>query len=262
MKMHVPTKTPGMVAKPADYNSAAQPTETLATTSVADIPAQMDAAARFGHHLEEFDILPEQAGVVAQAAPQAPPGDAPIQAKGKSKSWKRRRAARLAEAERQRQEARVAAATRIQAAFRGHLARRQARLTREMLDPQNRSQGNFQIKRTFGSNETNQALANRTLYRRHGDNDPEDQRDRRRYTSYVQYDERGGPIRRVDITGAAHGGVPTPHVLEYTRHERETPNGVLHQYGTPEGNAVRPAHYWEVPPYYEGPPEKPKKDKL
>ncbi len=36
-------------------------------------------------------------------------------------------------------------------------------------------------------------------------------------TSYATYDANGLIMKRVDVTGAAHNGVPTPHVLEYGR---------------------------------------------
>ncbi|WP_409995888.1 polymorphic toxin type 24 domain-containing protein [Halomonas sp. DP4Y7-2] len=36
-------------------------------------------------------------------------------------------------------------------------------------------------------------------------------------TSYAVYDANGMIVRRVDVTGAAHNGVQTPHVLEYGR---------------------------------------------
>jgi hypothetical protein len=52
-------------------------------------------------------------------------GTTPIQAKGKSKSWQRRRRARIEEQARQRQAEREAAATKIQAAWRGHQSRKE-----------------------------------------------------------------------------------------------------------------------------------------
>ncbi|WP_236190328.1 hemagglutinin repeat-containing protein [Pseudomonas paraglycinae] len=36
-------------------------------------------------------------------------------------------------------------------------------------------------------------------------------------TSYAVYDAEGMIIKRVDVTGAPHAGVPTPHVIEYGR---------------------------------------------
>lgn len=35
-------------------------------------------------------------------------------------------------------------------------------------------------------------------------------------THFQHYDAAELPLKRVDITGAAHGGVPTPHVVEFT----------------------------------------------
>lgn len=37
-------------------------------------------------------------------------------------------------------------------------------------------------------------------------------------TSYQVYNDAGEPVKRVDVTGKAHGGVPTPHVVEFERH--------------------------------------------
>ncbi|WP_416210637.1 polymorphic toxin type 24 domain-containing protein [Frankia sp. Cas8] len=42
-------------------------------------------------------------------------------------------------------------------------------------------------------------------------------------TNYAVYDEDGIILRRVDLTGVAHGGVETPHVQEFTRNV--TPDG-------------------------------------
>lgn len=36
-------------------------------------------------------------------------------------------------------------------------------------------------------------------------------------THFQHYDAAGLPLKRVDITGATHGGVPTPHVVEFTQ---------------------------------------------
>lgn len=131
------------------------------------------------------------------------------------------------------------ATIRIQATFRGHLGRRRAQLIRNLLNQNNHYHGNFPIQRTFRVPQINQPLINRTLFRRGNG--------LRDFTSYVIYDHLGGPIRRVDVTGATHNHVPTPHVLEYTPVIRNTPNGPLLQYATPPNNGVRPAHYWEIP---------------
>jgi hypothetical protein len=34
-------------------------------------------------------------------------------------------------------------------------------------------------------------------------------------THYQLYDENGLPVKRVDLTGKAHNGIPTPHVQEF-----------------------------------------------
>ncbi len=133
----------------------------------------------------------------------------------------------------------VAAATKIQSAYRGHLGRRRAGLVRNLVDPANKRKGNFDIQRTLKPGQPVGPNAGKTLYRR--GEEP------RSFTSYVQYDPKGGPIKRVDVTGAPHGGVPTPHVLDYTPVKRDTPIGKLTQYATPDKNAVRPARYWEIP---------------
>lgn len=42
-------------------------------------------------------------------------------------------------------------------------------------------------------------------------------------TSYAAYDSNGMILKRVDVTGAAHGGIATSHVIEYGRNV--LPNG-------------------------------------
>ena len=37
-------------------------------------------------------------------------------------------------------------------------------------------------------------------------------------THYQTFGPDGLPSKRVDLVGSAHGGVSTPHVVEYTRH--------------------------------------------
>ena len=44
-------------------------------------------------------------------------------------------------------------------------------------------------------------------------------------TSYIVYDANGQALRRVDVRGAPHRGVPTPHVVEYTRNR--LPDGTV-----------------------------------
>ncbi|WP_413816589.1 polymorphic toxin type 24 domain-containing protein [Pseudomonas aeruginosa] len=36
-------------------------------------------------------------------------------------------------------------------------------------------------------------------------------------TSYAVYDSTGMIIKRVDVSGASHANIPTPHVIEYGR---------------------------------------------
>lgn len=55
----------------------------------------------------------------------------------------------------------------------------------------------------------NEAAPNEVLYRKTEDG---------QVTSYQVYDSAGDPVKRVDVTGKAHGGVPTPHVVEFERH--------------------------------------------
>lgn len=145
---------------------------------------------------------------------------------------------------------RNAAATKIQTAFRGFKARKDAdalRVQRQqeiqgvLTDDTNRTRGQFDIQRTFRGAATRADLADSTLFRRQ-DNPA------RSFTSYIQYDQHGGPIKRVDLTGAAHAGVPTPHVLEFQRIDRGVQGGQqLYQYSTPENNLARPAYPWELP---------------
>lgn len=61
-------------------------------------------------------------------------------------------------------------------------------------------------------------------------------------TSYIVYDENGRAIKRVDVTGKAHAGVQTPHVLEY-KHNKN-PAGQIFVQGE---KTVRPATVDEIP---------------
>lgn len=56
-------------------------------------------------------------------------------------------------------------------------------------------------------------------------------------TSYATYDSVGNILTRVDVSGAAHNGVPTPHVIEYGRNT--LPDGSIRVH-TPSGDP-RPA---------------------
>src|SRR5262249_17121864 len=62
-------------------------------------------------------------------------------------------------------------------------------------------------------------------------------------THYIVYDQNGYPLRRIDITGRPHGGVPTPHVLEYDRNVNPQTGQV---YVRPQKH-VRPARPEEIP---------------
>ena len=49
-------------------------------------------------------------------------------------------------------------------------------------------------------------------------------------TSYIVYDDNGRAIKRVDLTGKAHQGLATPHVVEYQQHQNPT-TGDIHVRG-------------------------------
>jgi hypothetical protein len=60
---------------------------------------------------------------------------------------------------------------------------------------------------------------------------------------YAVYDSQGNIVKRVDITGRAHGGVPTPHVLEYDQNTNPETGQV---FVNPQ-KTVRPATPQEIP---------------
>jgi hypothetical protein len=62
-------------------------------------------------------------------------------------------------------------------------------------------------------------------------------------TNYVQYDQDGYPVKRVDLTGRPHGGVPTPHVVEYDRNLNPKTGQVFVR----PRRYVRPARPEEIP---------------
>ncbi|MQA87554.1 MAG: hypothetical protein GEV03_23755 [Streptosporangiales bacterium] len=76
---------------------------------------------------------------------------------------------------------------------------------------------------------------NSVLYRR----DPQTGK----VTNYSVYDESGHIIKRVDVTGRSHGGVDTPHVVEYTLHRNPKTGEVFPK----PGKTVRPANPEEIP---------------
>lgn len=100
-----------------------------------------------------------------------------------------------------------------------------ARQIDDVLDGARQVRGSF--PRTAGPNEV--------LIRRHPDTGAP--------THYQHYDADGLPVRRVDLTGRAHGGVPTPHVVEYTRHVNPETGEVFVR---PDRH-VRPANPDEIP---------------
>jgi hypothetical protein len=77
-----------------------------------------------------------------------------------------------------------------------------------------------------------EASAREVLYRMDGSN----------ITSYIVYDDNGRAIKRVDVTGKAHAGVPTPHVVEYKHNQNPTGNIFVQAERT-----VRPATADEIP---------------
>ncbi|MEE6258206.1 WXG100-like domain-containing protein [Plantactinospora sonchi] len=62
-------------------------------------------------------------------------------------------------------------------------------------------------------------------------------------TNYTVYDADGHAVKRVDLTGRSHGGVPTPHVVEYDRNVRPSDGQVFVR----EQRHVRPANPDEIP---------------
>ncbi|MCH5517361.1 polymorphic toxin type 24 domain-containing protein, partial [Pseudomonas syringae] len=64
-------------------------------------------------------------------------------------------------------------------------------------------------------------------------------------TSYAVYDSEGLIVKRVDITGAAHANVPTPHVIEYGRNT--LPDGTVRVQSPSTKFAPRPANLDEIP---------------
>ncbi|MET7738031.1 putative T7SS-secreted protein [Streptomyces sp. NPDC005402] len=62
-------------------------------------------------------------------------------------------------------------------------------------------------------------------------------------TNYTTYDSEGRAVKRVDLEGRPHGGVDTPHVVEY---ERNT-NPKTGQVFVRPSNEVRAAFPWEIP---------------
>ncbi|WP_133775989.1 polymorphic toxin type 24 domain-containing protein [Pseudomonas graminis] len=64
-------------------------------------------------------------------------------------------------------------------------------------------------------------------------------------TSYAVYDSAGMIVKRVDVTGAAHANVQTPHVIEYGRNK--LPDGTIRVQSPSTKLAPRPAKSDEIP---------------
>lgn len=62
-------------------------------------------------------------------------------------------------------------------------------------------------------------------------------------THYQVYGPDGFPVKRVDLTGREHGGVPTPHVVEFQRNVNPNTGEVFVR----PNRSVRPANPDEVP---------------
>jgi hypothetical protein len=75
---------------------------------------------------------------------------------------------------------------------------------------------------------------NEVLYRRNLDGS---------LTSYMVYDVNGKPVKRVDLTGAPHAGIPTPHVVEFVVNTNPQTGETFHR----PGDEVRPARADEIP---------------
>ncbi|WP_095632106.1 DUF637 domain-containing protein [Pseudomonas sp. PICF141] len=64
-------------------------------------------------------------------------------------------------------------------------------------------------------------------------------------TSYAVYDSSGMIVKRVDVTGAAHANVATPHVIEYTKNT--LPDGTIRVQSPSTKSPPRPATLDEIP---------------
>jgi hypothetical protein len=62
-------------------------------------------------------------------------------------------------------------------------------------------------------------------------------------TNYTTYDADGNAVKRVDLTGRAHGPVPTPHVVEYDTNVNPNTGQTYVQ----QQRHVRPATPDEIP---------------
>lgn len=64
-------------------------------------------------------------------------------------------------------------------------------------------------------------------------------------TSYAVYGADGIILKRVDVTGATHAGVPTPHVVTYGRNV--APGGIVRAKEPSTKSRPRPAYVEEIP---------------
>ncbi|RSO10343.1 hypothetical protein DMH18_12720 [Streptomyces sp. WAC 06783] len=62
-------------------------------------------------------------------------------------------------------------------------------------------------------------------------------------SNYTTYDSEGRPLKRVDLEGDSHGGVETPHVVEYTHNTNPKTGEVFVR----PSRKVRAAFPWEIP---------------
>ncbi|GCD44273.1 putative T7SS-secreted protein [Streptomyces paromomycinus] len=62
-------------------------------------------------------------------------------------------------------------------------------------------------------------------------------------SNYTTYDSGGRPLKRVDLEGDSHGGVETPHVVEYTHNINPKTGEVFVR----PSRKVRAAFPWEIP---------------
>ncbi|AZS71589.1 hypothetical protein DDE74_12050 [Streptomyces lydicus] len=62
-------------------------------------------------------------------------------------------------------------------------------------------------------------------------------------SNYTTYDSEGRPLKRVDLEGDSHGGVETPHVVEYSHNTNPKTGEVFVR----PSRSVRAAFPWEIP---------------
>lgn len=96
--------------------------------------------------------------------------------------------------------------------------------------------GNYIIKngKQVRGNFPNKSTPNDILYRA----DP----NTGKITFYQSYNSTGGPVKRVDLVGPSHGGIPTPHVQEFSMNTNPNTGAVFYNKGI-----LRPALQSEIP---------------